>query len=87
MDPLLVGGLAALVVLASIPSWISGSILKRHAKQDGVSSALDWIPLGLLPYAFGPFQHKNKFAIVWAYCFSNLIILAAIIAFVVLRKG
>jgi biopolymer transport protein ExbB/TolQ len=51
MDPALTAFVGAIALLAAIPAWLAGSILKRHARQDG-EGVSDWIPLGLLPYGF-----------------------------------
>ena len=70
--------------LAALPAWLTVSILKRHAKQDGETWS-DWIPLSLLPYAIRRFKHRHKPAIVAGYVGGNLVFTAALIAFVVMR--
>lgn len=76
---------AALFAVSLVPAILSGSILKKYARQEG-AGGLDWIPFGLLPYALTRFQHKSKFAIVWAYVFFNLVSLAAIVVLVILLR-
>jgi len=85
-DPIVVF-LVALAVLSALPAWLCGSILKRHATKDGGAGS-DWIPLSLLPYGLGRFQHRHKIAIVWGYLFSNLLFAGAVVALVFfLRRG
>ena len=72
-------------VLAALPSWLCGSILKKHAEKDGGAGS-DWIPLSLLPYGLTRFQHRHKFAVVWGYLFSNLLFAAAVVALIILVK-
>ena len=72
--------------LSAVPAWLCGSILKKHAAKDGGAGS-DWIPLSLLPYAVGRFQHRHKGAIVFGYLFGNLLFGASVIAlFLVLKK-
>ena len=77
--------LGIVAALSALPAWLCGSILKKHAKQDGGAGS-DWIPLSLLPYAFSRFQHRHKGAIVFGYLFSNLLLAAAVIAILVLLR-
>ena len=77
--------LLIVAVLAALPAWLCGSILKRHAAKDGGAGS-DWIPLSLLPYGFTRFQHRHKIAILWGYLFSNLLFAAAIIGLIVVLK-
>jgi len=70
--------------LAALPAWLTVSILKRHAKQDGETWS-DWIPLSLLPYAIRRFKHRHKAAIVGGYVGGNLVFTAALLALVVMR--
>jgi hypothetical protein len=86
MDPALTAFIVVIALLAAIPAWLAGSILKRHARQEG-GGVSDWIPLGLLPYGFGRFHHRHKTAIVWAYLFSNLLFIAALAALVLLWRS
>ena len=74
-----------IAVLAALPSWLCGSILKKHADKDGGAGS-DWIPLSLLPFGLTRFQHRHKFAIVWGYLFSNLLFAAAVVALIILVK-
>lgn len=78
--------LGVVAALAALPAWLSGSILKKHAAKDGGAGS-DWIPLSLVPYALGRFQHRHKIAIVWGYLFSNLLFVGALIALVVYLKS
>ena len=71
--------------LSAGPAWLCGSILKKHAAKDGGAGS-DWIPLSLLPYAVGRFQHRHKGAIVFGYLFSNLLFAAAVITLLVVLK-
>lgn len=73
-------------VVASLPAWLTASIIKRHAKLAGEQPS-DWIPLSILPYAIARFKHPQKGAIVFGYLASNLLFTAAVVAFVVLRFG
>ena len=84
MDSALVTFLVVIAVLSGIPAWLTGSILKRHCEKDGASGT-DWIPFGFLPYAFTQFKHPHRFAVVWAYLFTNLIFFGVIATFVVKR--
>ena len=77
-DPIVIF-LGILAALAALPAWLCGSILKKHATKDGGAGS-DWIPLSLLPYGLGRFQHRHKIAIVWGYLFSNLLIAGAVVA-------
>lgn len=83
-DPLILF-LAIVAVLAALPAWLCGSILRKHAAQEGGAGS-DWIPLSLLPYGLGRFRHPHKIAIVWGYLFSNLLIAGAIIALIIRLK-
>ncbi len=85
MDPMLLTFLLVIAVIAALPAWLCGSILKKHADQDGGAGS-DWIPLSLLPYGFGRFQHRHKGAIVFGYLFGNLLFAAAIIALIIVFK-
>jgi hypothetical protein len=77
--------LAVLIALGVLPAGLCGSILKKHAQKDGGAGS-DWIPLSLLPYGLGRFQHRHKIAIVWGYVFSNLLVAGAVIALVVVLR-
>ena len=78
--------LGIVAALSALPAWLSGSILKKHAERDGGAGS-DWIPLSLLPYGLGRFQHRHKIAVVWGYVFSNLLFAGSVIAlFFVLKK-
>ncbi len=83
MDPILVAFLVAIAVLTGIPGWLTGAILRKHALQEG-ETPNDWIPLSLLPYAFGRFRHPNRLPIVLAYLLMNLLSWAALVTLVVL---
>lgn len=83
-DPIVVF-LGILAALAALPAWLCGSILKKHAVKDGGAGS-DWIPLSLLPYGLGRFQHRHKIAIVWGYLFSNLLFAAAVVALFLFLK-
>lgn len=72
--------------LSALPAWLTVSILKRHAKQDGETWS-DWIPLSLLPYAVRRFKHPHKAALVAGYVGGNLLFTAALLALIVLRFG
>jgi hypothetical protein len=85
MDPVLVAFIVIIAVLAAVPAWLCGSILKKHATKDGGAGS-DWIPLSLLPYGMSRFQHPHKGAIVFGYLFSNLLFAAAVITLIVLLK-
>ena len=85
MDPALIACIVIIAVLAAVPAWLCGSILKKHAKKDGGAGS-DWIPLSLLPYGFSRFQHRHKGAIVFGYLFSNLLFAAAVITLIVVLK-
>jgi hypothetical protein len=85
MDPAVLAFLVALAVASGIPAWLTGSILRKYARQEG-AAGWDWIPFGLAPFAFARFRHPHRGAIVWAYLFSNLLFLGAVVAFFVLRK-
>jgi hypothetical protein len=69
--------LVVLAVLSLGPAWLTGSILKKHCEKDGASGT-DWIPFGFLPYAFGRFRHSHRFAVTWAYLFTNLLFFGAV---------
>jgi hypothetical protein len=71
--------------LAVLPAWLCGSILRKHAAKDGGAGS-DWIPLSLLPYGLGRFQHRHKVAILWGYLFSNLLFAASVIAIIVILR-
>ena len=77
--------LGLLIVLGSVPAWLCGSILKKHAEKDGGAGS-DWIPLSLLPYGLGRFRHRHKIALVWGYVFSNLLVAGAVIALIIILK-
>ena len=77
--------LVVVIVLSALPGWLCGSILKRHAEKDGGAGS-DWIPMSLLPYGLGRFQHRHKNAIVWGYLFSNLLFAASVIALLIVLK-
>lgn len=85
MDPVLIAFIVTVGVLAAVPAWLCGSILKKHAAKDGGAGS-DWIPLSLLPYGLTRFQHRHKGAIVFGYLFSNLLFAAAVIALIVVLK-
>ena len=77
MDRALIAFLIAIAVIMGLPAWLTGSILKRRSKEEG-GGGTDWVPLGYVVYAFTEFQHPRKFAIVWAYIFSNILSWGAI---------
>jgi hypothetical protein len=77
--------LAVVAVLAALPAWLCGSILKKHAAQEGGAGS-DWLPLSLLPYGLTRFRHRHKIAIVWGYLFSNLLIAGAVIGLIVILR-
>ena len=77
--------LVVVAVLAALPAWLCGSILRKHAAREGGAGS-DWIPLSLLPYGFTRFQHRHKIAILWGYLFSNLLFAASVIALVVVLR-
>jgi len=77
--------LVVVAVLAALPAWLCGSILRKHAAKDGGAGS-DWIPLSLLPYGLTRFRHPHKGAIVFGYLFSNLLFAAAIVGLVVFLK-
>ena len=83
-DPIVIF-LGLLAALAALPSWLCGSILRKHAAKDGGAGS-DWIPLSLLPYGMSRFQHRHKGAIVFGYLFSNLLFAAAVITILVVLK-
>jgi hypothetical protein len=83
-DPIVVF-LAILAALAALPSWLCGAILRKHAEKDGGAGS-DWVPLSLLPYGLGRFQHRHKIAIVWGYLFSNLLFAGAVVALIFFLK-
>ena len=85
MDPALLTFVIVVAVIAAVPSWLCGSILKKHADKEGGAGS-DWIPLSLLPYGIRRFQHMHKFAVVWGYLFSNLLFAAAVVALIILVK-
>lgn len=72
MDTPLVLFLVIVAVLTGIPAWVTGAMLKRRSKEEGGGGS-DLIPLGYLDYALHDFKHPKKFAIVWAYVFSNVL--------------
>ena len=72
VDKPLVLFLFIVAVLTGIPAWLTGSILKRRSKEEGGGGS-EWIPLGYLGYGLRDFKHPKKFAIVWAYAFSNIL--------------
>jgi hypothetical protein len=77
--------LVVVAALAALPAWLCGGILKKHAVKDGGAGS-DWLPLSLLPYGLGRFQHRHKIAIVWGYLFSNLLFAAAVIGLIIVFK-
>jgi len=77
--------LGVLLAMAALPAWLCGAILKKHAEKDGGAGS-DWIPLSLLPYGLGRFQHRHKIAVVWGYVFSNLLFAGSIIALIIVLK-
>ena len=81
MDPALIAFLVAIAVLAGIPGWLTGSILRRHALQAG-ESPNDWIPFSLLPFAFARFRHPHRAVLVGDYVVMNLLSWAALITLV-----
>src|SRR5262245_10801898 len=81
----LIAMLVVVAVLAALPAWLCGTILRKHAAKDGGAGS-DWIPLSLLPYGLTRFQHRHKIAIVWGYLFSNLLFAAAVIAIIVVLR-
>ena len=85
MDPVLIAFIVIIAVLAAVPAWLCGSILKKHAKKDGGAGS-DWIPLSLLPYGMSRFHHPHKGAIVFGYLFSNLLFAAAVITLLIVLK-
>lgn len=86
MDPALRWLFLTLALLSALPAWLCGGILRRHAQADGESPS-EWIPFSVLPYAFTRFRHANKLAILWAYLFSNLLFVGAVIGLALtLRK-
>ncbi len=85
MDPALIACIVIVALLAAVPVWLCGSVLKKHAAKEGGAGS-DWIPLSLLPYGLTRFQHRHKGAIVFGYLFSNLLFAAAVIALLVLLK-
>ena len=85
MDPALIACLVIVALLAVVPAWLCGSILRKHAAKEGGAGS-DWIPLSLLPYGITRFQHRHKGAIVFGYLFSNLLFAAAVITLIILLK-
>ena len=85
MDPAIVVFLAIVAGVSIVPAWLSGAVVRKHAQRDGEAPS-EWIPFAILPYAFARFRHQNKFAIVFAYVFFNLVFLGAIAAFFILRQ-
>jgi hypothetical protein len=77
--------LVVVAVLAALPAWLCGTILRKHAAKEGGAGS-DWIPLSLLPYGLTRFQHRHKIAIVWGYLFSNLLFAAAIVGLIIVLK-
>lgn len=78
--------LIVVAIAASLPAWLTASILKKHAKKAGEMPS-DWIPLSVLPFALGRFRHPQKGAIVFGYLTSNAFFVAALAWFAVLRFG
>jgi hypothetical protein len=78
--------LGILAALSALPAWLCGSILKKHAAQDGGAGS-DWLPLSLLPYGLTRFQHRHKAAIVFGYVFSNLLFAGCVIAAIVVLRN
>lgn len=83
MDTPVVLFLVIVAILTGIPAWVTGTMLKRRSKEEHAGGT-DWIPLGYLGYALGEFKHPRKFAIVWAYVFSNVLSWGAILTLVVI---
>jgi len=77
--------LVVVAVLAALPAWLCGSILRKHAAKEGGAGS-DWIPLSLLPYGFTRFQHPHKIAILWGYLFSNLLLAGSVIALIIVLR-
>ncbi len=77
--------LIVVAVLAALPAWLCGSILRKHAAKEGGAGS-DWLPLSLLPYGLTRFQHRHKGAIVFGYVFSNLLFAAAVVGMIVILK-
>ncbi|HXX92540.1 MAG TPA: hypothetical protein VEN81_02840 [Planctomycetota bacterium] len=82
MDMPLVAFLITVAALTSLPAWLTGSILRKSAKEDGGGGS-DWMPLGFAVYGFTRFKHPRKGAIVGAYLFSNLLSWGSTLALVV----
>jgi hypothetical protein len=78
--------LGIVAALSALPAWLCGSILKKHAAQDGGAGS-DWLPLSLLPYGLTRFQHRHKAAIVFGYVFSNVLFAACVIAVIVVLRN
>ena len=83
MDAPLVWFLAVVAILSALPAWLTGSILRRHAKEEEAGGS-EWIPLGYLPYALGRFRHPSRVAIVLGYVVSNVLAWGAVVGLVVL---
>lgn len=89
MDSALTAFLILIAALAGLPGWLAGAVIKRHALKEG-EKPNDWIPFGLLPYAFTRFRHPNRAALTAAYLAMNLVSWAALIALFALylaKKG
>ena len=89
MDSTLTVFLVLIAVLTGLPGWLAGAVIKRHAQKEG-ETPNDWIPFGLLPYAFTRFRHPNRAALTGAYLLMNLVSWAALVALFVVylaKKG
>jgi hypothetical protein len=83
MDAPLAWFLAVLAVLSALPAWLTGAILRRHARREEAGGS-EWIPLGYLPYALGRFRHPSKAVILLGYVVSNVLAWGAVVGLVVL---
>ena len=68
-DPIVIF-LGLLAALAALPSWLCGSILKKHAAKDGGAGS-DWVPLSLLPYGLGRVRPPSSGATSSPTCSSR----------------
>jgi hypothetical protein len=82
MDKPLLAFLIVLAVITALPSWLTGSILKKSSKVDG-GGGTDWVPMGFVVYGLTQFKHPRKAAIVGAYIVSNILSWGAILTLVV----
>jgi hypothetical protein len=82
MDKPLLAFLIIIAVITALPSWLTGSILKKSSKEDG-GGGTDWVPMGFVVYGLTRFQHPRKTAIVGAYIVSNVLSWGAILTLVV----